>query len=187
MSRTLPAAALAAILLTGPATADEITDALRDAIAAYEAGELGTALEDVARATGLLVSLRSQGLADFLPPALDGWSREVSGDAAEGLGFMGGGLIVEAVYAGPEDAFSIVMVADNPVVGAMAAMFANPAMMSTMGRVEEIGGESFLDADGEVSALVGGRVLVQASGAALPAMRAHLERIDFGALADFGR
>jgi hypothetical protein len=59
--------------------------------------------------------------------------------------------------------------------------------MSTMGRIARIGGESFLDAEGELSALIGGRVLIQASGADLETMSAHLAQIDFTALESFGR
>lgn len=46
--------------------------------------------------------------------------------------------------AGPGGSFRIKMVAGNPVVGAMAGMLGNPAMMTAMGRVTRIGGQSFL-------------------------------------------
>jgi hypothetical protein len=128
----------------------------------------------------------SEGLAAFLPEPLEGWTREVTDDPGQGLGFMGGGSAAEATYSGPGGSFTIMMVADNPMVGAMAGMLGNPALMSTMGRIARIGGESFLDAEGELSALIGGRVLIQASGADVETMSAHLEQIDFGALEDFG-
>ncbi|MCU4651282.1 hypothetical protein N8I71_00440 [Roseibacterium sp. SDUM158016] len=187
MQRLIPAAVLAAALLPAPALADDITDALNAAIAAYEGGEIQDALAEIAYATQLLNDLQSEGLAAFLPAALDGWTRELSDDAAQGLGFMGGGSAAEAVYTGPEGEFTIVMVADNPMVGAMAGMLGNPALMQTMGRIARIGGESFLDADGELAGLIGGRVLIQASGVSVATMSAHLEQIDFDALADFGR
>jgi hypothetical protein len=57
------------------------------------------------------------------------------------------------------------MVADNPMVGAMAGMLGNASVMATMGRIERINGESFLNADDELSGLIGGRVLIQANGA----------------------
>lgn len=186
MHRAIPAAALAAALLAAPAMSDEITDSLTAAIDAYEAGEIQQALGEIAYATQLLNELQSEGLAGFLPEPLEGWERELSDDAAQGLGFMGGGSAAEAVYTGPEGRFTILMVADNPMVGAMAGMLNNPALMSTMGRIERIDGESFLDADGELSGLIGGRVLVQASGVSSATMVAHLDQVDFEALADFG-
>jgi hypothetical protein len=103
MYRTLPAAALAALLLPMPAQADDITDALNAAIEAYEAGEVQDALAETAYATQLLNDLQSEGLAASCPPA-PGWTREVSDEPATGLGFMGGGSAAEAEYTGPAGA-----------------------------------------------------------------------------------
>jgi hypothetical protein len=74
-----------------PALADDITDALNAAIAAYEAGDLQDARAEIAYATQLLNDLQAEGLAGFLPAALPGWTREVSDEPATGLGFMPAG------------------------------------------------------------------------------------------------
>lgn len=185
MHRHIPAAALALSLLPLPAQADDITDALNAAIEAYEAGEIQDALAETAYATQLLNDLQSQGLAAFLPDALPGWTRELADDPATGLGFMGGGSAAEAEYSGPGGRFTIMMVADNPMVSAMAGMLGNATVMATMGRIERINRESFLSADDELSGLIGGRVLIQASGASVDVMSEHLAQIDFDALADF--
>jgi hypothetical protein len=186
MFRTLPIAALAAVLLPLSVQADDITDALNAAIEAYEAGEVQDALAETAYATQLLNDLQSEGLASFLPDPLPGWTREVEDDPAAGLGFMGGGSAAEAEYAGPDGRFTMMMVADNPMVGAMAGMLGNASVMATMGRIERINRESFLNADDELSGLIGGRVLIQANGASVEVMAEHLEQIDFDALADLG-
>lgn len=186
MTRLIPAATIAACLLPAPVLADDITDALNAAIAAYEDGEVQDALAEIAYATQLLNALQSQGLASFLPEPLDGWTRELSENPAQGLGFMGGGSAAEATYTGPGGSFTIMMVADNPMVAAMGGMLGNPTLMATMGRIQRISGESFLDSDGELSALIGNRVLIQASGAATDVMVDHLEQVDFGSLEDFG-
>lgn len=186
MTRLIPAAALAACLLPAPASADDITDALNAAIDAYEDGEVQDALAEIAYATQLLNELQSQGLATFLPEPLDGWTRDVSDTPAQGLGFMGGGTAAEASYTGPDGSFTIMMVADNPMVAAMGGMLGNPTLMATMGRIERISGESFLESDGELSGLIGNRVLIQASGVASDIMADHLEQVDFDALEDFG-
>lgn len=186
MPRIIPAAALAACLMPAPAFADDITDALNAAIAAYEAGDIQDALEETAYATQLLNDLKSEGLEAFLPGPLPGWTREVSEEAAQGLGFMGGGSSAEADYTGPDGRFTIVMVADNPMVGAMAGLLGNATIMATMGRIERINGESFLNADNELSGLIDGRVLIQASGAPVEVMAEHLKQVDFEALAELG-
>jgi hypothetical protein len=190
MPRFIPGiipAALAAALWPAPGLADDITDALTAALSAYEAGEVQDALAEIAYATQLLNDLQSEGLEGFMPAPLDGWTRELSEDAAQGFGFMGGGSAAEGVYTGPEGTFTIVMVADNPMVAGMAGLLGNPAMMSSMGRIERISGESFLNADGDLSTLIGGRVLIQASGVDIEIMKAHLEQVDFDRLADFDR
>jgi hypothetical protein len=186
MPRLLQTAALVAALAPMPALADDITDALNAAIEAYEAGDLQDARAEIAYATQLLNDLQAEGLAGFLPAALPGWTREVSDEPATGLGFMGGGSAAEADYTGPGGSFTIMMVADNPMVGAMAGMLGNATVMATMGRIERINGESFLNADDELSGLIGGRVLIQASGGSVEDMAAHLEQVDFDALADLG-
>lgn len=187
MPRLIPAAAALAIcLLPASALADDITDALNAAIDAYEAGEVQDALAETAYATQLLNELQSQGLASFLPDPLDGWTRTVSDNPAQGLGFMGGGSAAEGTYTGPDGSFTIMMIADNPMVAAMGGMLSNPTMMATMGRIERIAGESFLDSDGELSGLIGNRVLIQASGVATDIMADHLEKVDFGELENFG-
>lgn len=183
----LPSLLIATALLAPlPSAADDITDALSAAIEAYEAGDVQDALGEIAYATQLLNELQAEGLAGYLPPALDGWTVTVSDDASQSLGFMGGGSAAEAEYTGPGGRFSIMLVADNPMVAAMAGMLGNPAMMGSFGRIERIKGENFLDADGELSALIGGRVLVQASGGSLEDMSAHLEQIDFDTITSFG-
>jgi hypothetical protein len=186
MTRHLLPAILAAALLPMPALADDITDALNAAIAAYEAGDVQDARAEIAYATQLLNDLQAEGLAGFLPAALPGWTREVSDQPATGLGFAGGGSAAEAEYTGPGGSFTVMMIADNPMVGAMAGMLGNAAVMASMGRIERVNGESFLNANDELSALIGGRVLIQASGASVDDMAAHLEQIDFDALADLG-
>jgi hypothetical protein len=67
MFRTLPIAALAAVLLPLSVQADDITDALNAAIEAYEAGEVQDALAETAYATQLLNDLQSEGLAASCP------------------------------------------------------------------------------------------------------------------------
>lgn len=185
MTRALSLAAVLAVLTPLPALADDVTDALNAAIEAYEEGEVQDALDELAYATQLLNEMKAEGLTAFLPPALDGWTREISDDSSQALGFMGGGISAEANYSGPGGSFSIIMMADNPMVAQMGAMLANTAIMATMGQIERINRENFLNADGDLTALIGNRILIQASGSPTDAMIETLEQIDFGDLEDF--
>ena len=185
--RALSLGLSAALALPLSAQADDITDALGAAIEAYEAGDIGGALDELAYAEQLLQGLQAEGLTAYLPTPLDGWTRTVSDAANVGLGFIGGGISAEAEYTGPGDSFTITLMADNPMVAQMGAMLGNRAMMAMMGEIVRVNRENFLNQDGEITGLIGNRILVQASGGEIDTMIAHLEQIDFGELEDFGQ
>ncbi|WP_097177061.1 hypothetical protein [Phaeovulum vinaykumarii] len=181
---------LIAATLALPATAaraDEVTDTLNAARAAYEAGDIAAATEEVAFASQLLQAMKVEGLAAFLPAAPEGWTREIDTEMNAGLAMMGGGAGAAARYDNGTDSFTITLMADNPMVAAMSGMLGG-AMMGAMGKITRIGREKFVQQDGgDLVALVGNRVLVQAEGADLEVMRPVLAAIDFPTLADWGR
>ena len=76
MRALTPIFAAAVLAMPLPAAADDITDALTSAIAAYEQGEITDALDEMAYAEQLLQRLQAQGLTAFLPEPLDGWTLE---------------------------------------------------------------------------------------------------------------
>lgn len=115
--------ALAATLLTpGLAHADEITDTLKSALSAYEEGDLSYALEELEFAKQLMQAMKTADLATFLPEAPDGWTRDVSNDVSTSMAMFGGGSGAEAIYARENESFRIVIMADNPMVGALSGI-----------------------------------------------------------------
>lgn len=182
-----PLLASAVLALPTVAAADDITDALTAAIEAYEAGEIADALDEMAYAEQLLQTMQAEGLTAYLPEPLDGWTRDINDDAGAAAGFLGGGFMTEAAYRGQGAGFSVTLMVDNPMVMQMGAMLGNRAMMAMMGDIVRVNGENFVNQDGEILGLIGGRVLVQASGGDVEPMLAHLEQIDFAELEDFGR
>ncbi|WP_212525178.1 hypothetical protein [Actibacterium sp. MT2.3-13A] len=184
MKRIFLSAALTALPLS--AQADDVTDTLKSAIEAYEAGDVQYALEEIAFARQLLQAMKTEGLAGFLPPPPEGWSREVNTEMSAGMAMFGGGTGAEAEYTGAEARFTVTLMADTPMVAAMAGMFANPMIMAASGRIIRVGRQKFLDQDGELTGLINGRVLVQASGADVAVMLPVLEAIDFEGLGAFG-
>lgn len=185
MNRPILAALLAILPCAAPA--DEVTDALTSAIEAYEAGDVQYALEEMAFARQLMQAMKADSLAAFLPPAPEGWTRELDAEMNAGLAMMGGGTGAEARYEGPDGRFTVKLMADNPMVGAMAGMFANPMMMAAAGEIHRVGRQKYVDQSGTLITLVDNRILVQAEGAEAAAMLPLLEQIDYRALADFGR
>jgi len=181
--RTLSSAAL--IACAAPVLADDVTDTLNSAIVAYEAGDITYALEEIAFATQLMKAMKSGTLNTLLPEAMAGWTRTIDEEEGRALGMMGGTGAVGA-YTNGSDEFRIQIVADSPMITAFAGMFGNAAMMASMGKIERVGREKFLNQDGELTGVVGGRIMVQASGEDTAVMIAHLETMDFKALAGFG-
>ena len=169
-----------------PAQADEISDAIQSALDAYTAGDTAFAAEELAFAQQLLTEMSAMNLADCLPEAPEGWTREIDTDMNAGLAMMGGGIGAEAEYSKGNESFTVTLMADNPMVTAMAGMMSNTALMAAMGKMTRVGRQKYVDQDGTMSTLVNNRVLVQAEGADPEAMLPVLEAIDYRKLGDFG-
>ena len=180
------AAAVAAFAAT-PLCADEITDALESARDAYEAGDIQYAMEELDFAKQRLAALKTDQLAQFLPPAPDGWERRLDDEIGGAMAMMGGGSGAEAEYspAGGGPGYTITMMADSPMIAAVAGMITNAGMMGV--RVERVGRQKFIVQDGEVTGLVANRILIKAEGADLETLFAALEQIDYRALGRFGQ
>ncbi|GHG85124.1 hypothetical protein [Pseudodonghicola xiamenensis] len=179
-------AALVLALTTPFAAADEITDALTSALGAYQDGDVKYALEELDYAKQKLTELQVDALAQYLPEAPAGYTREMNTEMSAGMMLMGGGTGAEATYSNEAgDSFTVTLIADNPMVGAMAGMLGNPAAIGA--KVERIGRQKMMLQDGEVTGLVDNRILVQAKGEDTALMLEVLKTMDFRALMDFGR
>jgi len=181
-----PLSAIAALALAAtPLAADEITDTLDSAKQAYEEGDVAYALEELEYAKQQMLALKTDALSAYLPPAPDGWSREMNTDMNAGLAMMGGGVGAEAEYSGDGQSFTIRLMADNPMVGAMSGMIGNAALMGA--KIVRVGRQKYMLQDNQMSALIDHRILVQAEGAPQEVMQPLLETIDYRALSGFGR
>lgn len=174
-------------LTAGAAMADDVTDALAAAQAAYEAGNLNGTAAQITTAQKAVLALQTEKLAGFLPEAPAGWTREIDASASEGMAMMGmTGNMVQARYDDAQgNSLTLTLTADSPMVAQMAGILANPQMMAMMGKVVQIAGQDMLDQDGSLSALVGGRVLVQAQGGDSAVLQGLLGGVDFAGLATY--
>ncbi|ATX66794.1 hypothetical protein [Roseinatronobacter bogoriensis] len=185
MKNLLSAAAIAC--LAGlPAHADPFIEALETAIEAYQDGDFQFAEDELAQAQRLLGEMKAQGLANFLPPAPEGWTREIDTEGGQMLGFMGGGTMAKAVYSGDAGRFELSLMADNPMVAQLGMMLGSSTMIAQMGgQVERINRVRFLREDQSLKAIVANRILVQAEGVDAELMIPLLEQIDFRAMENF--
>lgn len=185
--KTFTSFALAAALtLPLAAQADEISDTLQSAIAAYNDGDITYALEELDFARQKLMALRTEAFQQFLPEAPDGWTREVDSDMQAGLAMMGGGMGANADYRSADGSqyYSISMMADNAMVASMGAMVANAAAMGM--KVERVGRQRVAINDGQAMALVNNRILITVEGGDEALLMQAMEGIDFDALSNFG-
>lgn len=152
---------------------------------AYEKGDIGYAIEELNFALQLLQQQNAGSLANFQPEPLEGWTRTIDDEAGRALGIMGGSGTV-AEYTNGDAAFTIQIVVDSPIIAGAAALFGNAGLMASMGTVVHVGREKFIIQDEELIAVIGNRILIQASGIDdTDIMIDHLKAIDFNSLKTF--
>jgi hypothetical protein len=174
-------------LAAGPSRADEFTDVLDEALAAYREGDVAGARDELDYALKLLGDMKAESLAGFLPAAPAGWTKEDADTEGAGMAMtmFGGGAAAAATYRREADEFTLTLGATSPMVSGSAAMVSG--MSSIAGsETRRINRPPFSISDGEMQGVVGGKVLVSASGtASADDMAAVIEQIDFRALGDF--
>ena len=97
---------------------------------------------------------------------------------------FGGGVGASAEYRNGSDDFTVTFMADSPMVASMAGMLANPALVG--GKMVRVGRQKFVQQQDQVMGLIANRILIQISGDNTDAIIAHLESVDFKAMAEFG-
>lgn len=176
---------LSLALLPATVMADDVTDTLDSARAAYEADHLDDAMKELTFAIQLIKQMRAGSLSDHLPPAQDGWTRTLNEDEASALAMMGG-TAAAAEYTRDAESFSLTVMVDNPMMAGLINAFSSPAMMGTMGNLVRVGREKFVEQGGDLTGLIGNRIMVQANGADPEVMLPYLEAMDFAALEALG-
>ena len=185
--KTLLVAFTIALAAAGSARADEVTDTLNSALQAYEEGDISYALDELEYARQLLSALKTDALEQFLPPAPEGWTRKNSenNDVSTAMSMMGGnGAIVAADYSNGDEYFTLTIMLDSPMMAMTSGMIANAAAMGFT--IVRIGREKFVDQDGSLMGLVGGRVMIQVDyNSDRDVVVETLKNIDFRALKSF--
>lgn len=177
----------AVAVLVHPARADEVEQAIEAALEAYRAGDIRVATEELDFAATLLRQRKAANLADFLPEALEGWTRSDQGSQSMPAAMFGGGMMAGAVYAQGDQRVEVQIMADNQMVASMAALFSNPAMMGAVGTVKRINRQrAIVTNEGEVQTLIANRILVMVTGSApVAAKEAYFGAVDFRGLEGF--
>jgi len=186
-------ALLALCVAAAPALADEVTDAVRAAETAHAAGDLAAAEAQLQAALAAVRGLITSRLAEFLPPAPQGWTAlEVKG-AGPGAAVYdhAGGLVVSRDYRAPGGStIGVAVTVDSPLLGSLRMFVRNPALSSMRGgagmKAAAVCGHDAVESSDdrglrEVSVIVGARTLVSVSardGKDADAVRALVDLLD---------
>lgn len=174
-----------AVLFGSQAAADEITELLDEALAAYEQGDYVLVKENLGYVTQLLNQKTADAIAAVLPEPLDGWSAEqASVNSAGGAAMFGGGIQVSRSYTRGGDNITVNIVGESPLMSQMMMMLSNPALAGNMGKMVRIGKQRGVQTnDGTINLVFNNRFLVTVDGNADTESKiAYAQAIDFDTL-----
>lgn len=175
----------------GTARADEITDQIETARKAYDAGELKRAAQELQFAVAAIEQRIGDRYLKLLPAPLEGWTADEA--QSQGGGFAGmfvGTSVTRRYYkTGGSEQIEISLLADSPLMPAMAMMLSNPMLIQADPESKPYrhkGYSGLLKHDPaadrwELTLLMGGRILLQAAGQGLrdrTSLDAYLDAMD---------
>lgn len=167
--------AVAAYLAVSAATAAEpaadVAARIEAARAFNQKGDIARAAHELETALIDLQNRLGRGFSDDMPPPPAGWQAE--DPEIQGLGAVGGGLSVTRAYTRNDASLNASIILDSPAVEAAGAQFANPVPLPGVKRIKVNGEDAMLRWDnqarsGEITIVLGGRVLLQIEGDSLP-------------------
>ncbi len=186
--RLLPVLAFAAAL--APLRADDATDNIDAAKAAYEAGNYSDALVALDAANQFIRQKKADEVVKLLPAAPKGWEAGEPESEAAASSLLGGGVTVRRSYTRDNGNVTIKIQSDSAVMQ-YAAMFSNPMLLSASGaKMETIKGQRVTvefknGADnGTIKAVVDNRYLVEFEGNGITAddLRTFAKAFDYAKL-----
>jgi hypothetical protein len=148
--------------------ADEVTDTIKEALAAYEKGDTVQATEDLSYALELIKQQKGNRLKSFLPEPLSGWKAGEVEIQSVGAAMMGGGTTLHRDYHKGDAEIAIEIVTDSPLIQSMSMMFSNP--MFAAGKLKRIHRQkAIIEYDaaqhaGKLTMMVDNRILITIEG-----------------------
>ncbi|PTN37911.1 hypothetical protein [Desulfonatronum sp. SC1] len=195
MVRILTAAVLTLVVcLPMQAQADEVLEAIEQAVTLYKQGDYTGAAGNLDYASQLVRQQKGGQLESFLPEALSGWTAADTQSSSMGAMFMGG-VSAERSYR-KDDGDGRVKVAiftDSPMLQPMMMMFSNPMIVASSGaKLETHAGQRAIvdyvpgENRGEIRVVVDNSILVTVEGQHVEKVDlvAYLEAIDFQAFSN---
>jgi hypothetical protein len=178
--------ALMLVVFIGTACADDVTDAINEALQQYKGGNYSEAMSSLNYASQLIGQKKGGNLQSFLPEALGGWTAEEA--KSESAQIYGGGVSAERRYRKEESSVTIRIVTDSPMLQGMMMLLSNPMMAtSDGGKMLKIGSEKAIvkynasKKRGDINIVVANRFLVTVEGhkVVLEDLKAYAVAIDY--------
>lgn len=183
--RTLASLGLAALLAcAGTAQADDIKEALEEALKAYNQGDMSGTKENLGYATQLLNEKSADALTKALPAPLPGWEADEAQSSSAGAALFGGGLQASRTYNKDDHYIEVEIVGDSPMLSQMMVVMTNPALAGSMGKSVRIGKQRGIqDEKGKLMLIVNNRFMVSVEGDAAQAdKQAYAEAVKLDVL-----
>lgn len=154
-------------LLSVPALADDITDAIDQARKAYQAGDLGGAKQSLDLASQLIGQKNAEGFAELLLKPLPGWTAEKAQTSAIGLAGFGASVASHTYTNAKGDRVEVQITGDSAMVAQFAALLQNPHVAGAMGKLVRVGNQRAMqNAEGDVHLVIANKFLITVQGQA---------------------
>lgn len=185
-------AVTALMFLAGPVHADEVEDAVKEAMEYYKDGDFSSAAGSLDYAAQLIRQKKGGELESFLPQALSGWTAQDASSQAMGAAMFGGGVSAERTFTKGSSNVTVQLITDSPMLQGMMMMFTNPMIAaSDGGKLEKINGQKAIvkytagNRQGDIKIMVANRFLVMVEGQDVTKddLKAYSGAIDFKKMA----
>jgi hypothetical protein len=183
---------LALVLLAGVAgatvaRADDVSDQIDKAAAAYRAHDNQGAITALEAASSMLHQARADALKALLPVPPPGWTADPAETSAVSAAMLGGGTSATGTYHNGEQRVQVQITTDSPMLMGMAALLSSPMAAASGVKTVTVGGRpmSYTANDNSYMTLVADKIMVKVDGSRdtpEPTLRGFVASIDFAAM-----
>jgi len=178
---------LGSVAVTFAARADDVSDQIDKAAAAWRAHDSKAAITALDAASSLLHQARADALKALLPLAPPGWTSDPAETSAVTAAMLGGGTSATGTYHNGQQRVEVQITTDSPMLMGMAALLSSPMASASGIKTVLIGGRpmSYTANDNSYMTLVADKIMVKVDGSKDtpdPALRSFVASIDFSTM-----
>jgi len=170
-----------------PARADDVTDQIDQALAAYQKHDLAVAVAALEAVANLLRQTQADALKAVLPAAPSGWTADPVDTSAVAAAMLGGVTTISRTYHNGDQQVEVQIVANSPMLQGMAALINSPLAAAASMKTVVIGGRpmSYAANDNSFMTMITGKSIVKVAGnktTSDPTPRSFIAAVDFAML-----